>query len=204
MSAEADLSSLKSQVQRLMDQVKTIDAQTPKLTAAAREAHAKGDQKGLTDARLKLIDFQKVKSAAMGIRPRVEKYMKQYQGISREQKAEVQYVLDDLTRAEESGKKAESTVKELLELKPARQQAPAPRRTATPKGELIKAAKAVGMADSDAPKLAKILDELPRDKWPDQLSKLATQLKLADPNGRTMAQKIDRVDYFRKQTLIDI
>lgn len=70
--------------------------------------------------------------------------------------------------------------------------------------QLKKAADALCIGDKDLAGLARILDDEPRHKWPDLLGRLAGQLRLKDADGKAMAQKIDRIDWFRKQMLIDI
>jgi len=113
LSAEADLGALQAQVKSLMKTITYVDTEAPKLDEAAHKAWDKKDQKALTDARLKLIDFLKYGTAATAMRPRIEKYKKQYPDLDREHKAEVQWLLDDLDRAEDSIKRVDRIVKEL-------------------------------------------------------------------------------------------
>src|SRR6185295_11415898 len=52
----------------------------------------------------------------MAMKPRIEKYKKQYPDLDREKKAEVQWLLDDLDRAEDSIKRVDRMVRELIAL----------------------------------------------------------------------------------------
>ena len=206
-SAEADLSALQAAVATLMKTIDYIDTEAPKLEAAAKKAYEKKDQKILTDSRTKLIDFLKYKTAAMMMKPRIEKYKKQYPDITREQRSEVQYMLDDLQRAESSVAEVDKMVKELMKLGQVKKQekAEAPAKKAPmPAAEVAKCGKALGIDPKDNPKLAKILNELPRFKWADALARLATTLKLKVTNGKDLVLLLNRVDSIKKAQLIDI
>jgi len=206
-SAEADLSALQASVATLMKTIAYIDAEAPKLEAAAKKAHAKKDQKTLTDSRVKLIDFLKYKTAAMMMKPRLEKYKKQYPDITREQRNEVQYMLDDLQRAESSVADVDKMVKELMKLgqvKKEEKPEPPAKKEPMPAGEVAKAGKAIGLDPKDNAKLAKILNEAPRFKWADALGKLATQLKLKETDGKKLVLLLNKVDSIKKAQLIDI
>jgi len=205
LSAEADLGALKNQVAGLMKTIDYIDKEAPKLADAARNAFAKKDQKTLTDSRVKLIDFQKYGPAAAAMRPRIEKYKKQYPDLDNRLKAEVQWLLDDVQRAEDSIKHVEKVVKELIGLG----QVPKdePKAAAAPeisKADLLKCAKAIAVDAKDLAKLGKVLNEQPRAKWAAELTKLATALKLADTDGKAMVVKLNKLDFIRKAQLIDI
>jgi hypothetical protein len=206
-SAEADLSALQAAVATLMKTIDYIDTEAPKLEAAAKKAYEKKDQKILTDSRTKLIDFLQYKTAAMSMKPRIEKYKKQYPDIAREQRNEVQYLLDDLQRAESSVANVDKMVKELMKLgqvkKEEKEEAPA-KKAPMPASEVAKCGKAIGLDPKDNPKLAKILNELPRFKWADALAKLATTLKLKVTNGKDLVLLLNKVDSIKKAQLIDI
>ena len=161
LSAEADLGALQASVGTLMKAIEYVDKEAPKLEEAARKAHAKKDQKGLTDARVRLIEFLKQGTAATTMRPRIEKYRKAYPDIPRELKAEVQYMLDDLQRAEDRIKQVDKVVKELVGLGQVRKKEPETKKPAAGKAmlsaaDIAEAGKAIGMAPKDFPKLARI------------------------------------------------
>ena len=206
-SAEADLSALQAQVASFMETFKVMDTAIPKLEAAAKKAYEKKDQKGLTDARTKLIDFLSFKTGLMGMRTRVEKYKKAYPDIGREQRNEVQYLLDDLQRAESTLEEADKKVKELMKLgqvKKEEKPEPPAKKEAMPAGEIAKAGKAIGLDPKDNAKLAKILNEQPRSKWADALGKLAVTLKLKETDGKKLVLLLNKVDSIKKAQLIDI
>jgi len=208
-SAEADLSALQAAVATLMKTIAYVDTEAPKLEAAAKKAFEKKDQKTLTDSRTRLIDFLQYRTAAISMKPRIDKYRKQYADISREQRNEVQYLLDDLQRAESSVADVDKKVKELMKLgqvkKEAKAEAPA-KKAPMPAADVAKAGKAIGMDPKDHPKLARILNEVPRDKWADPLARLAGTLKLKMTNGKDLVQAIAKVLPVKKEKpqLIDL
>ena len=207
-SAEADLSALQASVATLMKTIDYIETEAPKLEAAVHKAFTKKDQKTVTDSRVKLIDFLKYKTAAMVMRPKVEKYKKDYPDISKDMKTEVQTMLDDLTRAEDVVAGIDKVVKELMKLgqvkKDEKEEAPAAKKPVMPGSEIAKAGKAIGLDPKENPKLAKILNEVPRSKWADALSKLATTLKMKETDGKKMVLLLNKVDSIKKAQLIDI
>jgi len=206
-SAEADLSALQAQVASFMETINFMETAMPKLEAAAKKAYDKKDQKALTDARSKLIDFLPFKTGVTGMRTRVEKYKKAYADIGRDQRNEVQYLLDDLLRAEGILEEADKKVKELMKLgqvKKEEKAAPPPKKTPMPGSEVAKAGKAIGLDPKDNPKLAKILNDEPRHKWAEALGKLATTLKLKETDGKKLVLLLNKVDSIRKAQLIDL
>jgi len=206
-SAEADLSALQAAVATLMKSIDYVDTEAPKLEAAAKKAYEKKDQKGLTDARVKLIDFQKYETAPIAMKTRIEKYKKEYPDITREQRNEVQYMLDDLERVKTSVAKVDKMVSELMKLgqvKKEEKPEPPAKKAPMPGSEVAKAGKAIGMDPKDNPKLAKILNEQPRFKWADALGKLAVTLKLKVTDGKQLVLLLNKVDSIKKAQLIDI
>jgi chromosome segregation ATPase len=212
VSAEADLGALQASVATVMKAIEYVDKEAPKLEAAARKAHLKKDQKGLTEARVALIDFLKQGMAATTMRPRIEKYKKAYPDIPRELKAEVQYMLDDLQRAEDRIKQVDKVVKELVGLGQVKKDEPAAKKAGAGKddakksgakkpalsaADLAEAGKAIGMLPKDFGKLARILD-LPRGRWVAELATLAGQLKLKETDGKTLAALVGKTKGVKK------
>ena len=207
VSAEADLGALQASVATLMKAIEYVDKEAPKLEEAARKAHAKKDQKGLTDARVRLIDFLKQGTAATTMRPRIEKFRKAYPDIPRELKAEVQYMLDDLQRAEDRIKQVDKVVKELVGLGQVKKDEPDAKKSAAKKpdarkpvlsaADLAEAGKAIGMASKDVPKLAPIL-ALPSTRWPGELASLAKALKLKESDGKKLADLVGKTKGVKK------
>jgi chromosome segregation ATPase len=206
-SAEADLSALQAAVASFMKTIAHIDVEAPKLEAAAKKAYEKKDQKTLTDSRTGLIDFLQYKSGPDAMRRRIEKYKKQYPDITHEQVNEVQYMLDDLQRADSTMAEVDKKIKELMKLGQVKKEdkpEPPAKKAPMPAAEVAKAGKALGIQPKDYPKLAKILNELPRFKWADALSKLAVTLKLQVTNGKDLVQLLNKVESIKKAQLIDI
>ena len=206
-SAEADLSALQGAVASFMKTIDYIDTEAPKLEAAAKKAYDKKDQKTLTDSRTKLIDFLQYKTGPDSMRIRIEKYKKQYPDITREQRNEVQYMLDDLQRAASTVDDVDKKIKELMKLgqvKKEEKPEPPAKKAPMPGSEVAKAGKALGLDPKDNPRLAKILNEVPRFKWADALGKLAVTLKLKETDGKKLVQLLNKVESIRKAQLIDI
>jgi len=206
-SAEADLSALQAAVASFMKTIDYVDVETPKLEAAAKKAYDKKDQKILTESRTKLIDFLQYKTGPNAMRARIEKYKKQYPDITREQRNDVQYMLDDLLRAEGTMAEVDKKIKELMKLgqvKKEEKPEPPAKKAPMPAGEVAKAGKALGIQPKDFPKLAKILNEEPRFKWADALARLAVTLKLQVTNGKELVQLLNKVESIKKAQLIDI
>ncbi|HEX2539892.1 MAG TPA: hypothetical protein VHM00_02295 [Caldimonas sp.] len=220
VSAEADLGALQASVATVMKAIEYVDKEAPKLEDAARKAHARKDQKALTAARVALIDFLKQGTAATTMRPRIEKYKKAYPDIPRELKAEVQYMLDDLQRAEDRIKQVDKVVKELVGLGQVKQDEPAAKKADSKKADakrpalsaadVAEAGKAIGMLPKDAGKLARIL-AMPSARWPAELQTLAGQLKLKETDGRKLAALVGKTkgakkaeDAKKKAQLIDL
>jgi hypothetical protein len=205
-SAEADLSALQAAVASFMKTIAYIDVETPKLEAAAKKAYEKKDQKTLTDSRTELIDFLQYKTGPSAMRSRIEKYKKQYPDITREQRNEVQYMLDDMERADGTMADVDKKVKELMKLGQVKKEEKPepPKKAPMPAGEVAKAGKALGMEAKDYPKLAKILNEQPRFKWADALARLAATLKLKVTDGRKLVELHNKADSIKKAQLIDI
>lgn len=207
LSAEADLGALQSQVKGLMKTIEYIDTEAPKLEQAARKAWDKKDQKTLTDSRVKLIDFLKYGTAATAMRPRIEKYKKQYPDLDRERKAEVQWLLDDIQRAEDSVKRVDKVIKELVGLgqvpKEEKKAAPPPPK-AFSVAEMTKMVKEFGLDTDDInlrTKAWKIFNSCPIDQWPKELAKIYGA-KESELKGKL--SKVRNLPFVKPLTLIDI
>jgi chromosome segregation ATPase len=124
LSAEADLGALKDQVGGLMKTIAYVSRESLKLEGAARDAHERGDQRTLTDTRVKLIGFLKYGAAASALRPRIEKYAAQYPDIDSRAKAQVQWLLDDVQRALDCIDEVDKVVKGLIALGQVAQEEP--------------------------------------------------------------------------------
>lgn len=206
LSAEADLGALQSQVKGLMKTIDYIDTEAPKLEQAARKAWDKKDQKALTDARVKLIDFLKYGTAATAMRPRIEKYKKQYPDLDRERKAEAQWLLDDLQRAEDSVKRVDKLVKELVALGqvPKEEKKEPPPSKSFSVAEVHKIVAAFGLPTDDIDlrvKAMKILNACPLDEWAKELAKL---YKAKESELKSKLPAVRKLPFVKPMTLIDI
>jgi hypothetical protein len=211
LSAEADLGALQAQVKGLMKTIAYVDTEAPKLEQAARKAWDKKDQKTLTDSRLKLIDFKKYGTAAMAMKPRIEKYKKQYPDLDREKKAEVQWLLDDLDRADDSIKRVDRMVRELIALgqvpkeeKKAAKEEPKKPPKALGNAEVHKVVKEFGLDTNDIDlrvKAMKILNSCPIDQWPRELAKV---YGVKESELKAKLNNVRKLPFVTAPALIDI
>ena len=98
--AEVDIGALRLRVRGCVRTLADALTQADQLAAAARKAFDKKDQKALTEARTKLIELKAFDANVLRLRPEVQQLSKQHQDLDREQRAEVQWMLDDLERVE--------------------------------------------------------------------------------------------------------
>jgi hypothetical protein len=201
---EAELGGLKNRASLLAANILACKKEFPQLEKTARQATDKDDDKTAEVARLKLLDLLAAPERQVtALRPLIKHFQSEHAGIDREQKAELQYVVDGLQDAEDTLKAGKALFNDLIKIK---QQAAADRAQRppppVPKAELVKAAAAVGIDAKNTKaleRLADILNDTPHDKWGDALGKLAAELKLKNANGKAMVQAIDRLPYFRKR-----
>lgn len=205
VAAEADLGALQSQVKFLAKQAREFDAEAVKLEQAARKAWDRKDQKALTEARTNLIDLLSLREFASDMRHRVETFRKRYPDLDRERKAEAQWMLDDIERADDTVARLDKIVKGLMALgqvpKEEKKAAPAPRFG---NAEVQKILLALGLPASDAGKRSKalkIVTECPVDQWPRELGKLYGT-KESELKGRL--GDVRKLPFVKPLTLIDI
>jgi hypothetical protein len=203
-ATEAELGALQSQVKGVHKAVLYVDAEAPRLDRAARAALEKKDQKALTEARQALIDLLPIRSDVSAMRPRIEAYRKAHPDLDRERKAEVQWMVDDLEHADDSMKRLEKIVKDLVALG----QVPKEEKKAPAKysvDEAYKIVKAIGLdiQDSDLRvKAMKILVSCPMAQWPRELAKL---YHAKESELRSKMPTVRKLPFIAKQAaLIDI
>ena len=205
-SAEADLDALKDEAAEIKKKVDVAKRDMAKFGDAARAAAAKGDKKGLTDARMKILDFQELDMPAKALSIRLVKYKQQYPDIDKGMKADLQNMFDGAQDAIDMADAADKLVKELLALKlpqkPEKEEAV--HRTPFQKADIHKAAVVLGIDVKDEVKFAKVLNETPRFKWADGLGKFAAQHKLKDHDGKAMLVKLNKLSFIQKGQQIDI
>jgi TolA-binding protein len=175
--AEQELAVLKDTVGDIKKIVDKNAPDIPKLEDAARKAHAAGNQKALTDARVKLIDFMKPGTPATLARDKVNKFMKKYH--YKELTTEAQYLLDDLQQIDDAMKDLDKLVKDLVGL-----------GQVVVKVDIGKAGKVLAIASKDQPKLAKVLNGQPA-AYQKGLDALAKDLKL-DATGKELLTKLEK------------
>lgn len=207
VAVEADLGALQGQVKTLMDKIATVNTESPKLEQAARKAWEKKDQKALTDARVKLIEFQKNGTTEIGLRGKVEKFKKEYPDLDRARKAELQWMFDDLDNARDSIDRVERVVKELVALGQVpkeEKKAPPPPPKKFSVDEMTKIVKAFDLDTNDIElrtKAWKIINSCPIDEWPRELAKIY-KAKESDLKGKL--GKVRNLPFVKPMTLIDI
>lgn len=198
---ETALATLKDAVADLKKACDDARKQAPKLEKAARDAHAAGQQKPLTEARVELIEIGGYATHAMTLRARVEKFRKDYPNADRDQKAEAQWLLDELQQVEDFFREVGKTAAELVKLGqvPVKKAPPPPPKLNG--AQVKKIAALIGCDAKLADKLAKALNDNPHDKWPAAIAK-ATGMKEADVKAKMPS--VNRLDFVRPLYLIDI
>ena len=169
--AEVDIGALRLRVRGCFRTLTDALAQAEQLAAAARKAFDKGDQKALTEARTRLIELKAFDGNVMRLRPEVQQLPGKHQDLDREQRAEVQWMLDDLERVEEVPAAIGRLVKETMALGQVPMKKPA--RPTLAAAEAQKLIKTFGLPD-DGPrrtKAAKILADDAIEAWPRGLAK---------------------------------
>ena len=198
--AEVDIGALRLRVRGCVKTLGDALPQAQQLAAAAHKAFDKKDQKALTDARSKLIDLKAFDGHVMRLRPELQQLPKKHPDLSREQKAEVQWMLDDLERVEDIPATINKLVKETMALGQVPAQKPRPSLATA---EAQKVIKAFGLADDAArrAKAAKILADEPIDAWPKELAKL---YGCKESELKARLGEVRKLPFVRSMSLIDI
>ena len=205
---EAELGGLKNRAKKIAEDILACKTDIPKLETKARDATQKGDEKTAEPARIAIWDAMVQPKRRLGeLKPLYEKFKKENPDLDKPLKAELTWVGDGITDATDTIAAGEKTFNELIKLKQTTMAAKPPATPEVPKAELLKVAPIVGFDPKDSrgmAELARILNRTPHDKWADGLAKLAVVLKLKNTNGKAMVIAIDKLPYFKKQSLIDI
>jgi hypothetical protein len=203
----AELSVLKDGFNDLGKATDYMEKEGAKFEAQARKAHAAGNAKELSAARMRFLnmDYTKYGIGATGLQAKVVKFKNKTK--ERDQINEAQSMLDELPglidRLRALGKKGQELVLLKVE-KPEPKESKASEPAGFSNADIAKACKALGIETKDQAKLAKVLNGFARDKWPAELSKLAKTLALPDTDGKAMKLKLEKLDFMKKQMLIDI
>jgi len=199
--AEVDIGALRLRVRGCVRTLADAVTQASQLAAAARKAFDKRDQKALTEARTRLIDLKAFDANVLRLRPEVQQLPKRHPDLDREQRAEVQWMLDDLERVEEVPAAIGRLVKETMALG----QVPAkkPARPALAMAEAQKLLKTFGLPDDGArrAKAAKILADDAIEAWPRQLAKLYGG---KESELKARLGEVRKLSFVRSMSLIDI
>lgn len=171
--AEVALGALRLRVRGTLHTLNKAADDAERLAAAARKAYEKKDQKALTAARTALIDLKAFDGNVRRLRPEVDAFSRQHPNLAREQKVEVQGMLDDLVRVEDVPATIDRRVKETLALGQVPVE-PKPARTALAAPQAQQLLKAFGLPDDAAQraKAARILAGEAVDAWPRGLARL--------------------------------
>jgi len=199
--AEVDIGALRLRVRGCVRTLADALTQADQLAAAARKAFDKKDQKALTEARTKLIELKAFDANVLRLRPEVQQLSKQHQDLDREQRAEVQWMLDDLERVEGVPAAIGRLVKETMALGQVPVKKPA--RPTLAAAEAHKVIKTFGLPDdgSRRTKAAKILADDAIESWPRGLAKL---YGCKESELKARLGEVRKLSFVRSMSLIDI
>lgn len=172
--AEVEIGALRLRVRGTRVTLTQAMAEAEKLAAAAHKAYERRDQKALTDARTKLIDLKAYDGNVLRLRPEVETLRRESADLDREQRAEVQWMSDDLDRVQEIPAAIGRLVKETMALGQVPVQKAAPIRPKLAAADVAKLIRTFGLPDDGTrrAKAAKILADEAIEAWPRGLARL--------------------------------
>jgi hypothetical protein len=201
-----ELSEMKDTYNDIGKAVDYIEKEGSKFEAAARKAHAAGNAKELSTQRVHYLDLEygKYEIGSQALLSKVKKFMPKTK--DRDQLREAQDMVDGLPDLIDRLRTMSKTGRDLVLLKVEKPEAAKETKAEAPamsNAEVQKAAKAIGFDTKELSKLAKVLNG-PRDKWAVELSKLAKTLGMDDTDGKAMVVKLNKLDFIKKQFLIDI
>ena len=195
---------------KVNDKKKDVDAkykQHTTLVGAADKAFAAKNQKALTDARKRIIGlFGDSKIQLMTLDREVKTFLVKYKnaGLS----TDANWLKDEVYKMQSTVEEADADMKRLMalgQIQAAKAEAPEPPKpTLLTNAEIAKVGTALEIDSKDNAKLGKMLNTVSRDKWKDELGKLAKTLGWKETDGKVLYQKVLKVDAIRKQVLIDI
>lgn len=199
--AEVDIGALRLRVRGAARTLSDALPQANQLAAAARKAFDKKDQKALTEARTKLIELKAFDGNVLRLRPEVQQLPKKHQDLDREQRAEVQWMLEDLQRVEDIPAAIGRLVKETMALGQVPVKKPA--RPTLAAAETQKLIKTFGLPDdgSRRAKAAKILADDAIEAWPRELAKL---YGCKESELKAHLGEVRKLSFVRSMALIDI
>jgi hypothetical protein len=198
---EVDIGALRLRVRGCVRTLADAMTQASQLAAAARKAFEKKDQKALTEARTGLIELKAFDANVLRLRPEVQQLPRKHPDLDREQRAEVQWMLDDLERVEDIPAAIGRLVKDTMALGQVPVKKPA--RPTLAAAEAQKLIKTFGLPDdgSRRPKAAKILADDAIEAWPRQLAKL---YGCKESELKARLGEVRKLSFVRSMSLIDI
>jgi hypothetical protein len=177
------------------------------LVAAADKAFAAKNQKALTDARTKIIGmFSGDSIILMTLDKDIKTFLVKYKSAGLN--TDANWLKDEVYKMQSILEESEADMKRLMALRQiqaAKEEAPEPPKpTLLSNAEIAKVGTALGIDAKDNAKLGKMLNTVSRDKWKDELGKLAKTLGWQETDPKILYQKVLKVDAIKKQVLIDI
>lgn len=173
LETEGNLSDLKNAHLQMQKAIDHIEAEGKKLDAATLAAQAKGNARLMSAARVKFLElgYTDLEISAQGLLARVKKAHPQFK--DNKQRAEAQWILDDLPGLIGRCRKMSARGQELALLKiataPAAPASPPAKLTSSQVATLAKHFPLDGDDSKELSKFGKILNENPHNEWPPRL-----------------------------------
>jgi chromosome segregation ATPase len=202
-----ELSEMKDTYNDIEKATDYIEKEAAKLEAQTRKAQAAGNAKEMSAARVRFLDlgYSAQEIGAVALQGKLTRFKNKVK--DRDQLRELQDMIDGLPGLIDRLRTLSKTGRELVLLKvdkPEPKEAKANAEPATlSNADLAKCVKTLGFDPKNQSKLAKVLNG-PRDKWAAELTKLAKALEMDDTDGKAMVVKLNKLDFIKKQYLIDI
>jgi len=199
--AEVDIGALRLRVRGCARTLADALTEAEQLATAARKAFDNRNQKALTEARSKLIELKALDGNVMRLRPEVQQLTRQHPDLDREQRAEVQWMLDALEGVEDVPPAINRLVRETMALGQVPVRKPA--RAALAAAEAQKLIRAFGLPDdgSRRAKAAKILADGAVEVWPRELARL---YGCKESELKARLGEVRKLSFVRSMSLIDI
>ncbi len=202
--AVAKYAELEARVNDKKKQIEKKHKELQALVALADKAVSAKNQKGLTDARTKIIGLFGDDKIQLGVLDRdIKTFLVKYKNAGLN--TDANWLKDEVYKMQSIVEDGEAERDRLLKL--GQIQAAAPPASKAPElsnAEIAKAGKALGFESKDNAKLGKILNDMPRDKWAAELGKLAKTAGLKETDGKVLLQQLNKLDFIKKMFLIDI
>lgn len=177
-----EVASLKDSVADLKKRWEQIRDDMPRQEAKAHKAEAAGKQKELTEARTTLIDYSNFAVGLPALKARIAKYQASHPDLDKELKAELTWMIDDITEMQDIDKQRADLVKELMKIGQLAPPAPAI--------DVNKALKVLGLPAGTKADLQKLLNG-PAAAWEKGLDALGKKNE-AEMTGKQMVTELKK------------